>query len=602
MKSQRLYILCASLFFCFCLLMAMTPDRKTAGQRPPSDSKVHLLHADCLYFDERLHRTAQILVGHVQFSHDGVLLFCDSALYYESTNSFDAFGHVRMNQGDTLMLNSEVLYYNGLDQLARARYDVELEHGTMTIYTDSLDFDRLYNLGYYFEGGRVLDHDNKLTSDWGEYNPTTHEAVFNYNVRLVNPAPPAKPETVLISDTLHYNTETAIAHIVGPSNIENGDNHIYSECGYYDTQKKHSHLLERSILTNNGKRLVGDSVVWNDDVAIAEAYGDIIYTDEVNKNMFTGEYCYYEDITGYVMATDSAVAIDYSQQDTMYAHADTFKVFTYNIDTDSTYRIVHAYYHMRAFRKDVQAVCDSMVYDTRDSILIMYRDPILWQAGQQQLGEEIRIFFNGEYIDSVQVLRQALSVEKIDSIHYNQVAGREMHTYFKDGEIYLSTSEGNVFVNYYPLDDDSIMVELNHTETSLLKMYVKERKVDRIWMPAATGVMYPIPLIPSNMYYLENFAWFDYIRPIDRYDIFEWRPKKAGSELKESVRHSAPKQKLSDIRKQRGITSESSESPESPDNTEAMENLQALEPSDNSEHSESPADSVYSENSETNTN
>ena len=602
MKSQRLYILCASLFFCFCLLMAMTPDRKTAGQRPPSDSKVHLLHADCLYFDERLHRTAQILVGHVQFSHDGVLLFCDSALYYESTNSFDAFGHVRMNQGDTLMLNSEVLYYNGLDQLARARYDVELEHGTMTIYTDSLDFDRLYNLGYYFEGGRVLDHDNKLTSDWGEYNPTTHEAVFNYNVRLVNPAPPAKPETVLISDTLHYNTETAIAHIVGPSNIENGDNHIYSECGYYDTQKKHSHLLERSILTNNGKRLVGDSVVWNDDVAIAEAYGDIIYTDEVNKNMFTGEYCYYEDITGYVMATDSAVAIDYSQQDTMYAHADTFKVFTYNIDTDSTYRIVHAYYHMRAFRKDVQAVCDSMVYDTRDSILIMYRDPILWQAGQQQLGEEIRIFFNGEYIDSVQVLRQALSVEKIDSIHYNQVAGREMHTYFKDGEIYLSTSEGNVFVNYYPFDDDSIMVELNHTETSLLKMYVKERKVDRIWMPAATGVMYPIPLIPSNMYYLENFAWFDYIRPIDRYDIFEWRPKKAGSELKESVRHSAPKQKLSDIRKQRGITSESSESPESPDNTEAMENLQALEPSDNSEHSESPADSVYSENSETNTN
>lgn len=600
--SQRLYILCASLFFCFCLLMAMTPDRKTAGQRPPSDSKVHLLHADCLYFDERLHRTAQILVGHVQFSHDGVLLFCDSALYYESTNSFDAFGHVRMNQGDTLMLNSEVLYYNGLDQLARARYDVELEHGTMTIYTDSLDFDRLYNLGYYFEGGRVLDHDNELTSDWGEYNPTTHEAVFNYNVRLVNPAPPAKPETVLISDTLHYNTETAIAHIVGPSNIENGDNHIYSECGYYDTQKKHSHLLERSILTNNGKRLVGDSVVWNDDVAIAEAYGDIIYTDEVNKNMFTGEYCYYEDITGYVMATDSAVAIDYSQQDTMYAHADTFKVFTYNIDTDSTYRIVHAYYHMRAFRKDVQAVCDSMVYDTRDSILIMYRDPILWQAGQQQLGEEIRIFFNGEYIDSVQVLRQALSVEKIDSIHYNQVAGREMHTYFKDGEIYLSTSEGNVFVNYYPFDDDSIMVELNHTETSLLKMYVKERKVDRIWMPAATGVMYPIPLIPSNMYYLENFAWFDYIRPIDRYDIFEWRPKKAGSEWKESVRHSAPKQKLSDIRKQRGITSESSESPESPDNTEAMENLQALEPSDNSEHSESPADSVYSENSETNTN
>ena len=581
MKSQRLYLLCASLFFCLCLILAVTPVRKTAGKRPPSDSKVHLLHADRLFFDERIHRTAQILVGNVKFSHDGVLLDCDSALYYEATNSFDAFGNVHMNQGDTLLLDSYILYYNGLDQLARARYDVVLKHGTMTIYTDSLDYDRLYDLGYFFEGGRVLDHDNELTSDWGEYSPPTHEAVFNYNVRLVNPAPPARPETVLISDTLHYNTETAIAHIVGPSNIENGENHIYSELGYYDTQNKHSHLLERSILTNNGKRLVGDSVVWNDDVAAGEAFGNVIYTDIVNKNMFTGEYCYYEDSTGYVMATDSAVAIDYSQGDTMFAHADTFKVFTYNIDTDSSYRVMHGYYHMRAFRSDVQAVCDSMIYDTRDSILIMYKDPILWQAGQQQLGEEIRIFFNDSTIDSVQVLRQALSVERIDSVHYNQVSGHEMHTYFLDGEVYLSTSEGNVFVNYYPFDDDSIMVELNHTETSLLKMFVKERKVDHIWMPAATGIMYPIPLIPPEALYLQNFAWFDYIRPLDRFDIFEWRPKRAGTELKESVRHSAPQQKLSDIKNQRGLVNpDAPEASEAPDGSEALEAPEAPEASD----------------------
>lgn len=565
--------------------MAVTPVRKANGKRVPSDNKVHLLHADRLFFDDRLHTDAQILVGNVQFSHEGVLMDCDSALYYEATNSFDAFGNVRMNQGDTLLLDSEVLYYNGLDRLARARYNVVLKHGTMTIYTDSLDYDRLYELGYFFEGGRVLDHDNLLTSDWGEYSPPTHKAVFNYNVRLVNPAPPAKPETVLISDTLHYNTETAIAHIVGPSNIENGENHIYSELGYYDTQAKHSHLLDRSILTNNGKRLVGDSVVWNDGTATAEAFGNIVYTDVVGKNMFTGEYCYYEDITGYVMATDSAVVIDYSQQDTMYAHADTIKAFTYNIDTDSIYRVIHAYHHMRAFRRDLQAVCDSLVYDTRDSILVMYQDPILWQQGQQQLGEEIRIFFNGEYIDSVQVLRQALSVEKIDSIHYNQVSGHEMHSYFKDGDLYLSTSEGNVFVNYYPFDEDSIMVELNHTETSLLKMYVNKSQVDHIWMPAATGIMYPIPLIPSDALYLQNFAWFDYIRPIDRNDIFEWRPKKEGTELKESVRHSAPRQKLSDIKKKRGLEPALTTPPE-----EEEKPSEPVEGSDNTEGSDQSAE------------
>ena len=592
--------------------MAVTPQRRTDKNRPPSDSKVHLLHADRLFFDERKHRTAQFLVGHVQFSHDGALLYCDSALFYESTNSLDAFGHVLLNQGDTLMLNSEVLYYNGLDQLARARYDVVLEHGTTTIYTDSLDYDRLYDLGYFFEGGRLLDQGNELTSDWGEYSPATHEAVFNYNVRLVNPAPPAKPETVLISDTLHYNTLTAIAHIVGPSNIENGENHIYSELGYYYTQTNHSHLLDRSILTNNGKRLVGDSVVWNDDTSTAEAFGNVVYSDVVNKNMFTGEYCYYEDSTEYVMTTDRAVCIDYSQQDTMYAHADTFKVFTFNLDTDSTYRVIHAYHHMRAFRRDIQAVCDSMVYDTRDSILVMYRDPILWQAGQQQLGEEIQIFFNDSTIDSTLVLRQALSVERLDDTHYNQVSGHEMHSYFKNGEMYLSTSEGNVFVNYYPFDEDSIMVEMNHTETTLLKMFLTDRKVDRIWMPAATGTMYPIPLIPQDMLYLQNFEWFDYIRPLNKDDIFEWRPKKAGSELKESVRHAAPKQKLSDIKKQKGIeapdqnssprpasTEEESSLPTSPKGEETVpENTEDSKNSENSEDSENSESSEDSENSE----
>ena len=244
----------------------------------------------------------------------------------------------------------------------------------------------------------------------------------------------------------------------------------------------------------------------------------------------------------------------------MYAHADTIKVFTYNIDTDSTYRVVHAYYHMRAYRRDLQAVCDSLVYDTRDSVLFMYRDPIIWQQGQQQLGEEIRIFFNGENIDSIQVLRQALSVEKIDDVHYNQVTGHEMRSYFQDGELYLSTSEGNVFVNYYPFDEDSIMVEMNHTETSLLKMFVNKNQVDHIWMPAATGIMYPIPLIPTEALYLQNFAWFDYIRPVDRYDLFEWRPKKAGTELKASVRHSAPRQRLSDIKKKKGL-----KNPETPE-------------------------------------
>ena len=537
------------LFFCilclFGLYAVMAANDEDATEREKSESKVILLHTDKLTFDQYRHPGAQILTGNVQFQHEGVLMYCDSACFYEATNSFDAFGHVKMVQGDTLDLVGDVLLYNGLEQLARVRHNVVLTHRESKLYTDSLDYDRLYELGYFFEGGKLVDKDNVLTSDWGQYSPPTRQAVFNYNVKLVN------PQFTLISDTLNYNTRTSMAEIVGPSNIDSGDNHIYSESGFYNTQTEEAILLERSIVTNKGRKMVGDSLYYDSTTGIGEGFGNAVYTDEVNKNMLLGNYCFYNDSTGYAMATDSAVAIDYSQQDTMYMHADTFKLYTFHMDTDTMYREVRGYHKVRSYRTDVQSVCDSLVFNTQDSCITMYRDPIVWNAGQQVLGEVIKIYLNDSTIERIHVIDQTLSVEQIDSVHYNQVAGKEMISYFRDGEMYETWVQGNVYVDYYMFDDDSLMIGMNYTETSELKLFMKDRKMDKIWMPASTGVIYPIVMIPPNRLYLSNFAWFDYIRPRNKEDIFVWRPKKAGTELKTSYKHKAPLQSLDDIKKKR---------------------------------------------------
>ena len=537
------------LFFCilclFGLYAVMAANDEDATEREKSESKVILLHTDKLTFDQYRHPGAQILTGNVQFQHEGVLMYCDSACFYEATNSFDAFGHVKMVQGDTLDLVGDVLLYNGLEQLARVRHNVVLTHRESKLYTDSLDYDRLYELGYFFEGGKLVDKDNVLTSDWGQYSPPTRQAVFNYNVKLVN------PKFTLISDTLNYNTRTSMAEIVGPSNIDSGDNHIYSESGFYNTQTEEAILLERSIVTNKGRKMVGDSLYYDSTTGIGEGFGNAVYTDEVNKNMLLGNYCFYNDSTGYAMATDSAVAIDYSQQDTMYMHADTFKLYTFHMDTDTMYREVRGYHKVRSYRTDVQSVCDSLVFNTQDSCITMYRDPIVWNAGQQVLGEVIKIYLNDSTIERIHVIDQTLSVEQIDSVHYNQVAGKEMISYFRDGEMYETWVQGNVYVDYYMFDDDSLMIGMNYTETSELKLFMKDRKMDKIWMPASTGVIYPIVMIPPSRLYLSNFAWFDYIRPQNKDDIFIWRPKKAGTELKASYKHKAPLQSLDDIKKKK---------------------------------------------------
>ncbi len=540
-NGHRLLLLC--ILCLFGLYVAAYNRNEKKERRERSQSKVILLHADDLNFDEYRHPGAQILTGNVAFRHEDVLMYCDSACIYKDTNSFDAFGHVKMVQGDTLTLVGDVLYYSGLDQLARVRHNVVLTHRDSKLYTDSLDYDRLYDLGYFFEGGRLVDKDNVLTSEWGQYNTTTREAVFNYNVKLVN------PKFTLISDTLNYNTKTSMAEIVGPSNIDSGDNHIYSESGFYDTQNERAYLLDRSILTNKGKKMIGDSLYYDSKSGIGKAYRNIVYTDEINKNMFTGNYCFYNELTGYSEATDSAVAIDYSQKDTMYMHADTFKIYTYNINTDSVYRELRAYHKVRSYRIDVQGVCDSLIYNTKDSCMTMYKDPIVWNANQQLLGEVIKMYMNDSTIERVHVIDQALSAEQVDSVHYNQVAGKEMISYFKNGEMYETWVNGNVYVDYYLFDDDSLMIGLNYTETTELKLFMKDRKMNRIWMPASTGTIYPILMIPPDRLYLSNFAWFDYIRPLNKDDIFIWRPKKAGTELKASVKRKAPIQKLDNIKR-----------------------------------------------------
>lgn len=545
-NGRRHRLLFLSFLCLFGLYVAVLRAEDEEGDGVSGDepvSKIVLLHTDHLAFDQYKHPGAQILTGNVQFLHDSVYMFCDSACYYEATNSFDAFWNVRMIQGDTLELTGDMLFYDGMDQLARCRHNVVLTHCGSKLYTDSLDYDRLYELGYFFEGGKLVDKDNVLTSEWGQYSPPTHQAVFNYNVVLVN------PNFVLISDTLNYNTESGVAEIVGPSNIDSGLNHIYSESGFYFTQTDEAILLDRSIVTNNGRKIVADSLHYDSKTLDGEGFRNVVYTDEINKNIMMGHYCYYNDSTGYTMTTDSAIAIDYSQADSMYMHADTFKVFTFYMNTDSMYREMHGYHKVRSYRVDAQGVCDSLVYITKDTCITMYRDPIVWYGEQQVLGEVIKIYLNDSTIDRIHVIDQTLSVDRIDSVHFNQVAGKEMISYFEDGEMYETWVNGNVYVDYYMFDDDSLMIGLNYTETSELRLFMEDRKMSKIWMPAATGVIYPIVMIPANRLYLSNFAWFDYIRPVDKDDLFEWRPKRAGTELKKSVRHTAPLQTLDQIKR-----------------------------------------------------
>lgn len=533
-NGQRGFIFCLISLIGLCVL-AESPAilRK---HYPSKQELVYIINSDQTLGDEVRHPGITILRGHVRLRHKGMFLFCDSAFLNEKLNTFDAFGHVRMKQGDTLTITSNFLYYDGMTEVAKLREDVNMKNRNTTLITDSLDYNRIVDKAYYFEGGTMLDKDNVLTSDWGEYSPNTKIAIFNYNVRLIN------KKLTLATDTLVYNTKNGIASVKGPSKIDTKQDHIRTNRGWYDTHSGESKLTSRSeITTETGRKLVGDTVFYDRQKAYGEAFGNVVLTDTINKTILTGGYCYYNDKNMNAFATRKALAMDYSQGDTIYMHADTMKLKTYYPRTDSAFREMFAYNKVRIFRKDVQGVCDSLFFSSKDTCLHMYKNPVLWHEGQQILGEEIQAFFNDSTISKAHVIDQALSVERKDSVHYNQVSGKDMTMYFIAGDLKRTDVVGNVRVAFYPQEKDSTMTGFNRSEAGSMNVYTDQKRMKRIVLVTQPiGVLYPMLMIPQDKLYLDNFAWFDYMRPKDRNDLFVWRGKKQGTELKNVGHNEVP--------------------------------------------------------------
>ena len=539
-NGHRIFFILILCLFGFCLVQAMQAPRKKHKKRPKGE-RVYLLHADELRYDMfGRNPDAQIVKGKVSFMHQGGHLTCDSAYFYQGTNSVKAFGHVHYRQGDTLSLTCERAEYDGMMQMMHARRNVVLHHRRQTLKTDSLDFDRLYNMANFFDGGTLIDGKDRLVSDWGEYHTETREAKFVFNVKL------RSGKDVVTTDTLYYDVPTSTAHMVGPSKIVSGSSVVHTADGYYDTKTDKAKLFGRSTLVDKDKSITGDSLYYVKN-GESTGYGNVVYVDKKNKNSLTCNYLRYNEKTGMGFATTRPVAIDYSQKDTLWMHSDTMRIYTFNINTDSVYRKVHAYPHVRAFRNDMQAICDSLVFNSKDSCMTMYKDPVIWNANRQMLGEEIRAYMADSTIRFAHVIGQALSIEQMpDSVHYNQITSSEMKSYFEKGEMKMTEAIGNVQTVYYMTNDkDSSLVGLNYLETDTMRMYLgAARKLDKIWTNKFTSTMYPITQVPPAKYKLPNFAWFEDLRPKDKNDIFVWRGKSSGTELKSIKRHEAPLQSL----------------------------------------------------------
>ncbi len=479
---------------------------------------VYLENCDQLSFDKIMSPDMQVLRGNVRFRHDNARLYCDSAYFYEKANSLNAYGHVRIVQGDTLFIFGDILYYDGNTKLARLRHRVRMENRKTTLYTDSLNYDRITNLAYYYTGGKITDEVNELTSIWGQYSTKSNESLFKTKVHMNN------KNYTLDADSLRYNTKTKIAKLISMTHIlYNNETDIYSDKGWYNTASEQSMLLNRSkVKQKDGKILIGDTIFYDKKLKYGEGFTNVVMIDTVQKSTLYGNYCYYNEKNKTGMATDSALLVDWSSKDTMFVHADTL-----HTSKDSIYNLARGYYHVRIFRNDVQGLCDSLAYSGRDSIMNMYGTPVLWSDNNQLSGEFIQAYTKNKKVNKIHIQKVAVAIQQDDSIYFNQLSGKEIIAYVDSGQLKRVNVNGNAETIYFPHDDsDSTIIGLNRTQSSFVVMYFKNKRINKAVLTSATnGTMFPLENLTENTLHLKTFFWIEKERPTNKKDLFKVFPK-----------------------------------------------------------------------------
>ena len=528
-------------YFCFLLLFCNHILAQSPGSSDPNSRQINILQSDTLRFKKVNDSTnLQILSGRVIVKQQNNLFYCDSAILNQQTNTLEAFGHVHINNADSVHTYADYLRYIGNDKTAFLRNNVRLTDGKGTLTTPELEYNTQTKIGTYTKGGKLINGPTTLTSNEGFYYGQTRDAYFKKNVVLVN------PDYHVTTDTLLYNTYTNLATFTVPTKIVSGKKIINTSSGYYNLATKKSYFGNRPVIQDSTSVLIADETASEDSTGDFEARGNAVYRDTAQGYALFANNIKGNRKNSTVLATEHPVMMVKQNNDSLFIAADT--LFTAKLSSlkgirevpvvrdsmpqpdslltskkdSSSDRYIEAYYHVRVYSDSLQATGDSLFYSAADSVFRLLKNPIVWANNSQITGDTIYLFTKNKKPERVYVFENALAISDVDSSQFfNQIKGRTINGYFTNGNISLIRTKGNAESVYYTQDDDKKFIGVDKSSCDVIDTYFEKQrpqKVSRI--NNLKGTFYPIQQVNHEDLKLRGFNWQIDKRPKSRYELF----------------------------------------------------------------------------------
>jgi hypothetical protein len=178
---------------------------------------------------------------------------------------------------------------------------------------------------------------------------------------------------------------------------------------------------------------------------------------------------------------------------------------------------------VRIFSDSLQAMSDSLFYSAADSVFRLFRDPIVWASNSQITGDTIYLFTKDKKAERMYVFENSMVINKSDSNMYNQISGKTLNGYFKDGAIdYMRTKGAPAQSIYFAKDDNGALVGVNNASGNIIDMRFENKELKKVvFINDVSGTMFPYKQTPEEKKQLRSFKWLDSKRPKTKFELFE---------------------------------------------------------------------------------
>jgi lipopolysaccharide export system protein LptA len=214
--------------------------------------------------------------------------------------------------------------------------------------------------------------------------------------------------------------------------------------------------------------------------------------------------------------------------------------------TDTTLRYVIGYHHVRIYSDSLQAVADSLYYSSKDSIFRLFYNPIAWGSGNYQVtGDTMYVYTKNKKANRLYVFENALAVNKVGRLFYNQLRGTTINVFFKEGDIDFIRAKGNSESIYYVADEKKAFTGINKAHADIIDMIFAPKydstgkpngkEMNRVVLRSdAEGTMYPFKHVVFEDMVLRGFRWHEDLRPKSKQELFEAVKRKPTEDVEDT--------------------------------------------------------------------